>query len=116
MLLTGGILIFNSIRLTIVARRKEMLIMQLVGAARSTIRVPLLIEGMIQGTLGGVVASLLLWPAYEVVQSLGKTLAFLSESAAAYPAMGVFFSLSGIGAVYGLICSAIAVREPRMAR
>jgi cell division transport system permease protein len=116
MLLTGGILIFNSIRLTIVARRKELLIMQLVGAARSTIRIPLLIEGVIQGVLGGLVAATLLWPAYGVVQSMGKTLAFLSDSASPYPALAMYGSLAGVGAVYGLICSAIAVREPRMAR
>jgi cell division protein FtsX len=116
MLLTSGILIFNSIRLAIVARRKEILIMQLVGAARSTIWVPLVIEGVVQGAAGGVIAATLLWPAYEAVQAMGKTLAFLSETATPFPVAQTYASLVAIGAVYGLICSAIAVREPRMVR
>jgi cell division protein FtsX len=113
MLLTSGVLIYNSIRLAIVARSKEIRIMQLVGAARSTIWIPLLIEGVVQGALGGVLAATVLWPAYNMVQSMSATLAFVGEGRANYPALLAYSSLVGIGALYGLICSMIAVRERR---
>jgi len=57
MLATSGVLIYNAIRMTIVSRRREFRIMELVGATRSTIVVPLLIEGVIQGVAGGFLAS-----------------------------------------------------------
>ena len=64
----GGILVLaavftisNVIRLTIYAREDELDIMRLVGATRAYVKGPFVIEGMIQGGLGGLVASLLLW-------------------------------------------------------
>jgi cell division transport system permease protein len=113
MLLTSGVLIYNSIRLAIVARSKEIRIMQLVGAARSTIWIPLLIEGFVQGALGGVLAATVLWPAYNTVQSMSESLAFLGDSKSNYPALLAYSYLVGIGAFYGLLCSMIAVRERR---
>ncbi len=113
MLLTSGVLIYNSIRLAIVARSKEIRIMQLVGAARSTIWIPLLIEGVVQGALGGLLAATVLWPAYNTVQSMSESLAFLGEGRAKYPALLAYGCLVSIGAVYGLLCSVIAVRERR---
>jgi cell division transport system permease protein len=113
MLLTSGVLIYNSIRLAVVARNKEIRIMQLVGAARSTIWVPLLIEGFIQGALGGLLAATVLWPAYNMVQKMSESLAFIGEAQSNYPAVLAYSSLVGIGALYGLICSMIAVRERR---
>ena len=113
MFLTSGVLIYNSIRLAIVARQREIRIMQLVGAARSTIWIPLLIEGVVQGAVGGVIAATMLWPAYESAKSLMQSLAFLQSTEARFPAASVYLWLTLIGAFYGLICSMIAVREPR---
>ena len=115
MFLTSGVLIYNSIRLAIVARQREIRIMQLVGAARSTIWIPLLIEGVVQGAIGGVIASTLLWPAYESAKSLLESLAFLQAKEARFPIASVYLWLTLVGALYGLICSMIAVREPRRA-
>lgn len=116
MLLTSGVLIYNSIRLAIVARSKEIRIMQLVGAARSTIWTPLLIEGVIQGALGGVIAATILWPSFALVHSMSANLQYLGENQASFPVFMAYSYLVGIGALYGLICSVIAVREPRRAR
>lgn len=53
----GTILIIsNTIRLTVYARREEIEIMSLVGATNSFVRAPFVIEGMIQGFLGGLLA------------------------------------------------------------
>jgi cell division transport system permease protein len=58
-------LIANTIRLSIFARRREVEVMKLVGATNWFIRWPFVIEGVIVGFLGGVLAVLLLTIAKE---------------------------------------------------
>jgi cell division transport system permease protein len=66
----GGILVLaavftisNVIRLTIYAREDELDIMRLVGATRAYVKGPFVTEGVIQGGVGGLLASFLLWTA-----------------------------------------------------
>lgn len=110
MFLTGGVLIFNAIRLTIEARTREMKIMTLVGATRSTILTPLLIEGMIDGLLGGGLAFAFLYVttqfSKQIIQSLDVLASF--ESIPIAPALALFL---GSGALYGLGCSWLATRR-----
>jgi cell division transport system permease protein len=54
-------LVGNTIRLSIFTRRREVEVMRLVGATRWFIRWPFLIEGVVVGFLGGLVAILILW-------------------------------------------------------
>jgi cell division transport system permease protein len=54
------LLIANTIRLSLFARRREVEVMRLVGATNWFIRWPFVIEGIIVGALGGVMAILLL--------------------------------------------------------
>ena len=49
-------LIVNTIQLAIFARRREVAVMKLVGATNWFIRVPFMLEGLIQGVLGGLLA------------------------------------------------------------
>jgi cell division transport system permease protein len=58
-------LIANTIRLSIFARRREVEVMKLVGATNWFIRWPFVIEGMIVGFFGGLLAVLLLLVAKE---------------------------------------------------
>ncbi|MBW3635609.1 MAG: ABC transporter permease [Armatimonadetes bacterium] len=51
------LIIHNAIRLTVYARRREIRIMQLVGATSSFIRVPFLLEGLFYGVSGALLAS-----------------------------------------------------------
>ncbi len=53
-------IIHNTIRLTVFARRKEIRIMQMVGATPRFIRFPLLMEGLFHGIVGALIASILL--------------------------------------------------------
>lgn len=112
MLATGGVLIYNAIRLTIMARRREMRIMELVGASKFTIITPLLLEGLVQGFLGGALAYLFLYSTLAFAQSAVANLdAFTRiEQIPIFP--GLFWFLIA-GASYGVICSLIAVRDKR---
>jgi cell division transport system permease protein len=60
LVLASVALIANTIRLSIFARRREVEVMKLVGATNWFIRWPFVIEGMIVGFLGGLLAVLLL--------------------------------------------------------
>ena len=54
LLVTALLLIFNTIRMAMFARRREIEVMKLVGATNWFIRVPYMAEGLIQGLLGAV--------------------------------------------------------------
>ncbi len=58
-------IVSTTIRLTIYARRQEIRIMQLVGATGWFIRVPFVIEGVLDGLAGGALAAALLLPMYS---------------------------------------------------
>jgi cell division transport system permease protein len=59
-LAVAGIIISNTIRLTVYARRREIAIMQLVGATGTYIRLPFICEGLLDGVIGALVAVALL--------------------------------------------------------
>lgn len=111
LLVTSGVLIYNTIRLTVVARRREIRTMQMVGATPFTVWTPMLIEGAVQGAVGGLLATLVLGVVYALAGALASGLmAFRLQSA--FPFGPTCLLLMAIGAVYGVICSALAVRDP----
>ena len=72
-------LIANTIRLSIFARRREVEVMKLVGATNWFIRWPFMIEGVIVGFFGGLLAVLLLTIAKQtVVDPLSDRFALLA--------------------------------------
>ena len=56
LLFAAILLIFNTIRMGIFARRREIEVMKLVGATNWFIRVPFMLEGLVQGVLGAAVS------------------------------------------------------------
>ena len=111
LLVTAGILIYNAIRLTVIARRREIRIMQLVGASYFTIWTPFVIEGMIQGIAGGALAGFLLYGAYTAVVYFIKQ-NILQVTPTPFPLGTILIVLASAGAGYGFLCSSFAVREP----
>lgn len=65
--LAALLIVANTIRLAVYARRDELDILALVGASRTFVRVPFLLEGTIQGLLGGLLALALLFGAYTLL-------------------------------------------------
>ena len=61
------LIVANTIRLAVYARRDEIEILALVGASRSFVRVPFLLEGTLQGALGGLLALAVLLLAFQMV-------------------------------------------------
>lgn len=61
LLLATIVLIFNTIRLSIYARRKEIEVMKLVGATNWFVRIPFLFEGFFEGFIGSIISVLLLY-------------------------------------------------------
>lgn len=72
LLFTAMFLISNTIRITIVARRREIEIMKLVGASNWFVRIPFVLEGMWIGILGAILpitlVTLLYYNLYHAVQ------------------------------------------------
>lgn len=54
-------LIWNTIRTAMFARRREIEVMKLVGATNWFIRIPFMLEGLLQGLIGGVLSCVGLW-------------------------------------------------------
>ncbi len=93
-------LIGNTIRLSIYTRRREVEVMRLVGATRWFIRWPFMLEGVVVGAVGGVVAILILWLGkITIVDPLSKTFHFLeaqNSSAVNFPELIVILFAAAV--------------------
>jgi cell division transport system permease protein len=64
--LSALLIVSNTIRLAVYARADELEILDLVGASPVFIRTPFLLEGILQGAVGGLLALGALWFAYQL--------------------------------------------------
>ncbi|WP_405380726.1 permease-like cell division protein FtsX [Phascolarctobacterium sp.] len=105
-------IISNTIRLTVFARRKEVIIMKYVGATDWFIRWPFILEGMTLGFFGAVLASLCLNSIYSaLLERIHATLAFLPLLPAS-PLLGyVTLFLMAAGTGIGALGSYISLRK-----
>jgi cell division transport system permease protein len=106
------LLIFNTIRLSIFARRKEIEVMKLVGASDSFVRTPFVLEGLVQGLIGAIPAALLVvWVDSLFVGWAQQSLPFLPISSGAVNALIVLLFLLFVGALVGVAGSFFSVRR-----
>ncbi|HST08458.1 MAG TPA: permease-like cell division protein FtsX [Gemmatimonadaceae bacterium] len=96
------IIIGATIRMTVLARAKEISIMRLVGATDMFIRLPFIIDGLVKGVMGGLLALLFVWVANRVVNEyfietifFDRNLIFLGV--VGWAVMGVLGSLVSVG-------------------
>jgi cell division transport system permease protein len=99
--LVAMIIIGSTIRMEVLARRREIAIMRLVGATDRYIRAPFLVEGLLKGIVGGLLALLLTWVALGVVDRWVIEVAYFDAPLA----------VGGVvaGAVIGIAASALSV-------
>lgn len=96
------IIIGSTIRLTVLARRREIEIMRLVGATDGFIRRPFLLDGAIKGALGGLAAVGLNYGAFAAVSSgLFRAAFFTTEQAALFVLLGTLLGLAASAASVG---------------
>ncbi len=69
LLAAASLLILNTIRMAIFARRREVAVMKLVGATNWFIRIPFMLEGLIQGLAGAALAYGVVWIGRDLIQS-----------------------------------------------
>ncbi len=114
LVLAGVFTISNVIRLTVYARQDELDIMRLVGATHAYVKGPFVVEGMIQGGLGGALGVMLLWVAYRYVARdavaasdlLGRAALFLPGPMCAAIVVG--------GMVVGVVGSLVSLGRTRV--
>lgn len=105
-------IISNTIRITVFARRREVNIMKYVGATDWFIRWPFLLEGMIMGFVGALIASVALYKGYNAIQAkIYGTLAFF-PMLPSWPTMGwLCGGLVCVGTLIGALGSSISLRK-----
>lgn len=107
-------IIANTIKLAFFYRREEIAIMKMCGATNAFIRWPFIVQGMILGLTGAVVAFFLQWGIYElvtkaVVQSGGMSLiTILPFTSLIVNILPVF---CGAGLIIGVVGSVLAIRK-----
>ncbi len=106
------LLIGNTIRLSIFARRREVEVMKLVGATNWFVRLPFMIEGMICGVAGAIGATILLAVSYQTLLADRVETAMAgsgSPNAIAFPLLVVLLILAGLG--IGALGSGLTMRR-----
>ncbi len=104
-------IVWSTIRLGVFARRAEIEILRLVGGTPGFVRAPFLVEGMVQGTLGSVVALSLLWFAFDALRphlEQGLALVFAAGSIHFFTPSQLLLGLA-FGAALGALGSRAAV-------
>ncbi len=103
----------NTLRMAAFSRRNELSLVRMIGATKSFINMPFMIEGMFLGLTGSVAAFILEWLIYNtmatrIAQSALAFLQILPFSVMLWP---LLFSFLGIGLIVAVFGSTIAIRD-----
>lgn len=111
--LATAFVIQNTLRLTVLGRRREIRIMQLVGATPGFIRFPLVLEGVFYGVAGSLVASgIVLFVVAQISQYAGMVISPLVQNMPAPVAGGLVVAvIVSLGALIGLAGSLLSIRR-----
>ncbi|MDQ2872252.1 MAG: permease-like cell division protein FtsX [Candidatus Eremiobacteraeota bacterium] len=108
--LVAGIIISNTIRLTVFARRREIGIMQLVGATNMYIRMPFICEGLLDGLLGAIVAiGVLAALRISLLPKLFAALPWVTMNLVRVDVYTLMLELLVVGVAVGIVASWISV-------
>lgn len=101
--LGAAILIGIAVRMSVLARAREIAIMRTVGATDSYVRRPFILEGLVTGLGGGLLALALTWGMYRAVERMLLSLAWL-------PGLWIAAGLAAAG-ILGMLAAGRAVRR-----
>lgn len=104
-------LIATTIRLAIFARRKEIKLMKLIGATDWFIRWPFFIEGILLGSMGALLAIILLVPGYNSLISRMDSIYFLSLLSNPITLSRIYISLFLTGTLLGILGTFISLNK-----
>lgn len=107
-------IIANTIKLATFYRREEIAIMKMCGATNGFIRWPFVVEGMILGLTGALVAFFIQWGLYEAVSRLilqTNGLSLITVLSYASMAGNIVLVFCGVGLVIGVGGSVVAIRK-----
>ncbi len=118
LVLAATVLIFNTIRLSIYARRREIEVMKLVGATNWYIRAPFLFEGFFEGFIGGGIAVAILYFINKFLFIKGESLLVETMRIKNLALLGsnniiiiVYAGMIILGSLIGIFSSGFALRR-----
>jgi cell division transport system permease protein len=117
LLLSASVLILNTIRMAIFARRREVSVMKLVGATNWFIRLPFMAEGLIQGLLGAGLAVLVVLSLYwgiglDATKTAANDSSIIAQmSLGGWEVAGTCILVAVVGVFVGVVGSALAIRR-----
>jgi len=114
LLIIAIVIISNTVKLTVFNRRREINIMKYIGATDRFIRIPFVLEGLIIGFLGAVLAFLVVfWGYFALVNYMENSLNFgifkLVRAGQVAPMISVIFVV--FGSLIGVVGSTISMRK-----
>jgi cell division transport system permease protein len=115
LIVSAAVLILNSIRMAIFARRREVSVMKLVGATNWFIRVPYMSEGLIQGLFGSAISAGLVYVLYLFINHAGggnsSSNVFSAMHMTGWEVFSTDIVVIFVGVLIGSLGSAIAIRR-----
>jgi cell division transport system permease protein len=115
LIVSAAVLILNTIRMAIFARRREVSVMKLVGATNWFIRVPFMSEGLLQGSVGSLLAAVVVYFVYLFInhEGSGRTTSNIFTAMHMTGSQVLLTNLVVVlaGMAIGSIGSAIAIRR-----
>jgi len=115
LLLSAAMLILNTIRMAIFARRREVSVMKLVGATNSFIRIPFMSEGLLQGLIGSLGAAVIVYGLHALLNHLGNpdnpNAVLTQMRMTGWEVLGTDAVVVLVGILIGSVGSGIAIRR-----
>lgn len=112
MMLTAALLIFTTIRLSALARAREISIMRLVGASATMIQIPFLLEGVlvtsVGAALGGVATYFAVGYLVDAATEANLSLFVFVDQAAVWP---IALTMVGLAAVIATVASGASIQK-----
>lgn len=105
-------IISNTLKVTIFSRRMEINIMKSVGATNGFVRIPFIVEGMLIGTLSGLISASILYFGYDkAVEMVYGIVQFLSIIDIRPYALTLYLAYVLVGMLFGIMGGVISIRR-----